>query len=366
MTRKPRASKSRCASLDDIWKRGRLGHLPRPSIRRRISAIGFDKVDILDITGPLSTFAAVNHIIDRDYDDMPGVYDCEVLGKTSGPVPTSTGVSLMAERSYRRVRSEIDTLIVPGAARKSVAKARVDKQLIAAIQRLAPKSRRVASVCTGAFLMAEAGLLDGHTVVTHWGACGRLANEFPALHVDPEPIFIRNGAVYSAAGKTAGIDLALALIEEDLGREWALEVSRYMVVHLKRPGGQSQFSVPLQAQIKDGAVLNGLPTWITNNLGAELSVADLAERAGMSERNFTRVFRQELKTTPAKFVEAARLEAARRRMEESTLPLETLARDLGFGSGERLRRAFQRRFGVNPDYYRERFGRPTESSRNEA
>jgi len=360
MTRKLRVSKSHCAPLDEIWKRGRLGHLPRPATQRRISAVAFDKVDILDITGPLSTFAAVNHIIDRDYDDMPGVYECEVLSKTAGPVQTSTGVALMAERSYRRVRGEIDTLIVPGAARKSVGKARTDKQLIASIQRLAPKSRRVASVCTGAFLMAEAGLLDGHTVVTHWGACGRLANEFPALHVDPEPIFIRNGAVYSAAGKTAGIDLALALVEEDLGRDWALEVSRYMVVHLKRPGGQSQFSVPLKAQIKDGEILNGLPVWITNNLGADLSVAVLAERAGMSERNFTRVFRQELKTTPAKFVEAARLEAARHRMTESTLPLETLARDLGFGSGERLRRAFQRRFSVNPDYYRDQFGRSAE------
>jgi transcriptional regulator GlxA family with amidase domain len=356
MKRKHQSSKSHCASLDDIWNRGRLGHLPRPAFLRRISAIGFDKVDILDITGPLSTFAAVNHIIDRDYDNMPGVYACELLGKAVGPVSTSTGVALMAERSYRHVRGEIDTLIVPGAARKSVAKARVDKQLISSIERLALKSRRIASVCTGAFLMAEAGLLDGHTVVTHWGACGRLADEFPNLDVDPEPIFIRNGSVYSAAGKTAGIDLALALIEEDLGRDWALEVSRYMVVHLKRPGGQSQFSVPLQAQIKDGEVLNGLPTWITNNLGAELSVSALAERAGMSERNFTRLFRQELKTTPAKFVEAARLEAVRHRMEESTLPLETLARDLGFGSGERLRRAFQRRFGVNPDYYRDRFG----------
>jgi len=336
--------------------------LSRPTTQRRISAVGFDKVDILDITGPLSTFAAVNHIIDRDYDDMPGVYECEVLGRTVGPVQTSTGVALMAERSYRHVRGKIDTLIVPGAARKSVAKARADTELIASIQRLTPKSRRVASVCTGAFLMAEAGLLNGHTVVTHWGACGRLANEFPALHVDPEPIFIKNGAVYSAAGKTAGIDLALALIEEDLGRGWALEVSRYMVVHLKRSGGQSQFSVPLQAQFNDSEILNGLPIWITNNLGAELSVAALAEQAGMSERNFTRVFRQELKTTPAKFVEAARLEAARHRMTESTLPLETLARDLGFGSGERLRRAFQRRFGVNPDYYREQFGRSAENT----
>jgi len=344
------------ASLDDRWKRGPLGHLIRPKVRYRISAIGFENVDILDITGPLSAFAAVNHIIERDYDGMPHVYECEVLAKAPGPVQTSTGVALLAERAYGRVNDGIDTLIVPGAARKAVAAARAEKPLIAAIQRLAPKVRRVASVCTGTFITAEAGLLDGRTVVTHWGACGRLADEFPALTVDPEPIFIRDGAVYSAAGKTAGIDLALSLIEEDLGRDWALAVSRYMVVHLKRPGGQSQFSIPLQTQIQDAETLNGLPTWIADNLCANLSVAALAERAGMSPRNFSRLFRQEMKTTPAKFVETARLEAARLRIEESDLPLETLARDLGFGSGERLRRSFQRQFGVNPEYYRERFG----------
>jgi len=352
-----RTRKIRGESLDARWKRGPLGHLPRPTVARRISAIGFENVDILDITGPLSTFAAVNHIIERAYDDLPPAYHCELLGAAPGAVPTSTGVALMADRAYGRVRGGIDTLIVPGAGRKWVARARADKRLIATIRRLAPTVRRLASVCTGTFIMAEAGLLDGRTVVTHWGACGRLADEFPALTVDPDPIFVRDRSIYSAAGKTAGIDLALALIEEDLGREWALAVSRYMVVHLKRPGGQSQFSIPLQTQIQDAEILNGLPTWIAENLGEDLSVEFLAGKAGMSPRNFARVFRQAMQTTPAKFVENARLEAVRLRIEESALPLETLARDLGFRSGERLRRAFQRQFGVNPDYYRDRFGR---------
>jgi transcriptional regulator GlxA family with amidase domain len=330
--------------------------LPRPTTRRRVSAIGFDNVDILDITGPLSTFAAVNHIIDRDYDDMPRAYDCEVICRKAGPVPTSTGVALIADRAYGQVRRSIDTLIVPGGSRKSVSQARKDNQLIAALRQLALTVRRLTSVCTGTFLLAEAGLLNGRTVSTHWGACARLANEFPTLNVDPEPIFVRDGSIYSAAGKTAGIDLALALIEEDLGLEWALVVSRYLVVHLKRSGGQSQFSTPLQVQFQDAEVLNGLPKWISENLNASLSVADMARQAGMSERNLSRLFRQVMKTTPAKFVESARLEAARHRIEASNLPLETLAHDFGFGTGERLRRAFQRRYGVNPEVYRDRFG----------
>jgi len=356
MKQRHRTSRTSDTSLDDRWKRGSLGHLPRPDVVRRISAIGFENVDILDITGPLSAFAAVNHIVARAYDDMPEAYVCELLGKSVGPVRTSTGVSLMADRAYGRTRDGIDTLIVPGGARKAVALARADQRLMTAVRRLAPTVRRLASVCTGTFILAEAGLLDGCTVVTHWGACGRLANEFPTLTVDAEPIFIRDGSIYSAAGKTAGIDLALALIEEDLGREWALAVSRYMVVHLKRPGGQAQFSIPLQAQMKGAEVLNGLPAWIADNLTEDMSVPALAERAGMSQRNFARVFRQEMKMTPGKFVETARLEAARLRMEACDLPLETLARDLGFRTGERLRRAFRRQFGVNPDYYRERFG----------
>jgi len=349
-------AKPAARSADNSWRYGPLGDLPRPKVQRRIALIVFDDVDLLDVAGPISAFASVNRFVEREYPQMPPAYCLEVWGSSAGPVRTSAGVALAAERAYEQARGPIDTLIVPGGPRDAVRRACSDRALMSLIRRFGPRVRRLTSVCTGAFILAETGLLDGHTVATHWSACRRLADEHPRLKVDPDRIFVRDHPIYSSAGKAAGIDLALAMIEDDLGRGWALSVSRHMVVHLQRPGGQSQFSIPLQAQIQDANMLKGLPMWIADNLTEDLSVAALARRIGTSERNFTRVFRKELKTTPAKFVEAARLEAARRRMEESSLPVKTLARDLGFSSGEQLRRAFQRQFGVNPEYYREHFG----------
>jgi len=357
MKPKKRNAATRSQSQDNHWRHGPLGDLPRPNARRRIALIAFEGVDLLDVAGPLSAFASVNKFVEREYPELGPVYECEVFGKAVGPVITSTGLALVAGRAYGNIRGSIDTLIVPGGAREAVRRARQDQKLMAMIRALAPQARRLTSVCTGTFILAEAGLLDGHTVTTHWAACRRLAEEFPNITVDPDPIYVRDGSVYSSAGKTAGIDLAFAMIEEDLGRGWALSVSRHMVVHLQRPGGQSQFSIPLQAQIQDAESLKGLPMWIVDNLTEDLTVAALAKRIGMSQRNFTRVFRKELHTTPAKFVEVARLDAARRRIENSALPIKTLACDLGFTSAEQLRRAFQRQFGINPDSYRDHFGR---------
>jgi len=346
-------------STDNSWRHGPLGDLPRPKVQRRVAMIVFDDVDLLDVAGPLSAFASVNRFVEREYSQMPPAYSLEILGRSAGPVKTSAGVALVAERAYGKARGPIDTLIVPGGTRDAVRKACSDRALMSLIRRFGPRVRRLTSVCTGAFILAETGLLDGHIVATHWNACRRLADAYPQITVDPERIFVRDDPIYSSAGKTAGIDLALAMIEDDLGRGWALSVSRHMVVHLQRRGGQSQFSIPLQAQIQDANMLKGLPMWIADNLTEDLSVVALARRIGTSERNFMRVFRKELKTTPAKFVEAARLEAARLRIEESSLPIKTLACDLGFRSGGQLRRAFQRQFGVNPDYYREHFGHPS-------
>ena len=349
-------AKSDARSLDDIWRNGSLGHLPRPNIRRRIAVIAFENAGILDMARPLSAFATVNEYIKTEYPEFPAAYDCEVLAMRAGPVNSSTGVALVAGRAYGRVRSHIDTLIMPGGPQEAVRRAKRNRDLIKAVRRLADRVRRLASVCTGTFVLAEAGLLNGCTVTTHWASCRTLAEEYPKTTVDPDRIFIRDGSVYTSAGVTAGIDLALAMIEEDLGRDWTLTIARSMVVYLKRPGGQSQYSAPLTAQIKDAEILKGLPSWIVSNLAEDLSVAVLAERVGMSQRNFARVFRREMRTTPAKFVEAARLDVARRRLEESTLPVETLARELGFGNGEHMRHAFQRQLRVSPDHYRQRFG----------
>lgn len=344
-------------SLDDIWRKGPLGHLPRPKTQRRISMIAFDNAEILDVAGPLSAFAAVNEYIEEDYPEFIIPYDCEVLAKEVGPVLTSTGVALVAQRAYGRVRDHTDTLMVPGGPREAVRRAKEDPSLIKAVRRIGGQSRRLASICTGTFILAEAGFLKGRTATTHWSECRALNEEYPDTAVDPDKIFIRDDFVYTSAGVTAGIDLALAMIEEDLGRDWALTIARSLVVYLKRPGGQSQYSAPLTAQIQDAEILKGLPTWIVSNLSEDLSVASLAQRVAMSPRNFARIFRREMNTTPGRFVETARLDVARRLLEESGLPFETLARQLGYGNSERMRHAFKRQLGVSPDQYRTRFGR---------
>jgi transcriptional regulator GlxA family with amidase domain len=211
-------------------------------------------------------------------------------------------------------------------------------------------------VCTGAFLLAEAGLLDGRRATTHWASCRELARRYPRVQVDPDPIFVRDGNVHTSAGVTAGMDLALALVEEDHGREVALGVARWLVLFLKRPGGQSQFSAQLSAQLAAREPIQELQAWVIENVDADLSVEALARRAGMSPRNFARVFTRETGVTPACFVETARVEAARRRLEqEGARGVEAIAAACGFGSAETMRRAFLRRVRVSPSDYRERF-----------
>ena len=219
------------------------------------------------------------------------------------------------------------------------------------------RSRRVASVCTGAFLLARAGLLDGRRATTHWASCADLAARYPAVKVEADPIFVRDGDVATSAGVTAGMDLALALVEEDLGRDVALEAARHLVVFLQRPGGQAQFSAQLAAQTADRAPLRQLQAWIPDHLDEDLSVPALARRACMSDRNFARAFRRETGRTPGAYVEAARVERARIALETGDLPVEAIARQVGFGTVETLRRAFRRQVGVSPIEYRTRFRR---------
>jgi transcriptional regulator GlxA family with amidase domain len=220
---------------------------------------------------------------------------------------------------------------------------------------MAPRVRRLGSVCSGAFLLAEAGLLDGRRATTHWGWCKVLAERHPAVRVDPDPIFVRDGNVYTSAGVTAGMDLALALVEEDHGRALALQVARQLVLFLRRPGGQSQFSAQLAVQSADREPLRDLQAWIAEHPGLDLSVPSLARRVAMSPRNFARVFARELGTTPARFVERVRVEAARRRLEESAHGVDMVAAECGFGTAESMRRAFLRTLHVPPSAYRSRF-----------
>jgi transcriptional regulator GlxA family with amidase domain len=246
----------------------------------------------------------------------------------------------------------IDTLIVAGGA--GVDAACRDRRLIAWIARASKRTRRTCSVCTGAFLLAEAGLLAGRRATTHWSACADLAARYPDIDVDPDAIYVQDGAVWSSAGITAGIDLALALVEGDLGRSLAMRVARRLVVFLKRPGGQSQFSALLEAQTADDGFA-ALHEWMAANLAGDLSVERLADQAAMSPRNFARVYAAKFGTTPAKAVEAMRVEAARRALEDSDRQIDEVARRCGFGDEETMRRAFQRRLGVNPRDYRRRF-----------
>jgi transcriptional regulator GlxA family with amidase domain len=313
----------------------------------------YPDVQIVDATGPLEVFArTARWLIDQGRRREPA-YTVELLAARRGPMRSSSGLELVVRRSFMEVGGGIDTLLVAGGI--GAPRALGDRALVRWLRRIAPRVRRLGSVCTGAFLLAEAGLLDGRRATTHWRVCRQLAERYPRVAVDPDPIFVRDGRVYTSAGVTAGMDLTLALVEEDQGREVALGVARQLVMFLKRPGGQSQFSVPLMAQAADRQPLSELLAWIGEHPGADLSVAALARRAAMSARNFARVFTREVGMTPARFVERARVEAARRRLEESSGGFEIIATESGFNSAEIMRRAFLRTVRVNPADYRHRF-----------
>ena len=312
---------------------------------RRIVIAVFPDVQPLDVIGPAEVFRQAEAL-------APGAYTIEVAAAERGPLP-STSVGIVADRAFAGCRGPIDTLMVAGGPGSRTAAH--DEGTVSWVRSAAARSRRVSSVCTGAFVLARAGLLDGRRATTHWASCERLAERYPAVTVEPDPIFVRDGNVYTSAGVTAGMDLALALVEEDLGRRTALEVARRLVLFVKRPGGQSQFSSQLAAQTADREPLRELQDWIAGNLGADLSVPALAQRAHMSERNFARAFRRELGLTPAAYVEIARVESARIALESTGTPVEDVARKAGFGTVETMRRAFHRRLGVGPAEYRVRF-----------
>lgn len=315
--------------------------------------LAFPDVQLLDVIGPLEVFARACRWLAERGDSGPPPYAIEIVAERPGALRSSSGIRIEVDRPIRAVRAAPDTLLVAGGIGTRAAIERAP--LVDWIRRIGPRARRLASVCTGAFLLAEAGLLTGLRVTTHWRSAKLLAERYPDLVVDPEPIFVRQGRITTSAGVTAGMDLALAFVEEDLGHEVALAVARDLVLFLRRPGGQSQFSAQLAAQAADREPIRDLLAWIAEHPAEPLSVADLAAEVAMSPRNFARVFTREVGTTPARYVERARVEAARRRLEDTRRSLDEIAADCGFASADVLRRAFVRTLRVTPGAYRARF-----------
>lgn len=307
----------------------------------------FNDAELLDIAGPTSVFSTATSLLGRGRG-----YDIRLVAEKAGPVATSSGVTLHAQHALGSLRGAIDTLIVPGGLRDAIEGA---APLVPLIKRLAPRVRRLASVCSGAFILSRAGVLDGRAAVTHWAACDELRRQNPQVRVEDDRIFVRDGHVWTSAGVSTGIDLALALVEEDHGAQLALEISRWLVVYLRRPGGQSQFSAPLAAQMAERKGLRELLLWMSDHIDADLSVAALAARASMSERTFVRVFSAETQFTPASYVERLRVDAARRSLETTKKSVKQIARACGFGTVETMHRTFRRALGSTPLQYRARF-----------
>ena len=316
--------------------------------RRSIAIVVPPNAQSLDVSGPLDAFLEANRQSSGRVH-----YDVRLVAIDAGRTIRAGGMSLIADSSIFDDSKAIDTLLVAGTPDFALAYSSGDFH--AWLRRRAPKARRYGSVCTGAFFLGAAGLLDGLNATTHWQHAAELAERFPAAKVVPDQIYVEDGSLCTGAGVTAGIDLALKLIEDDHGRDLALMVARRLVVFLKRPGGQSQFSAHLAAQIASETRIQSLQHWILDNLGANLSITALAKRAAMSVRNLTRVFLGETGVTPTDYVEAARLDAARRLLEDTDVPLQRVASRCGFGNADTMRRTFLRRIGTGPHDYRARF-----------
>ncbi len=308
--------------------------------------VAFPGMQALDLIGPLEVFTGASQIV-------AGTYDTQVVTARQGRVRTSSGMVLLSGRGLPDPRTGIDTLLVCGGP--AVATAERDDRLVDWLREASGHARRVASVCNGALLLARAGLLDGRRATTHWAYCRELAERYPQVIVENDAIFVRDGGVWTSAGVTAGIDLALALVEEDLGRDVALQIARWLVMFVKRPGGQSQFSAHLAGQRPRTAALREVASWVNDNPAADLRVETLADRACMSTRNFSRAFRREVGMTPGKYVEVCRVQAARQALADTADGIDAVAVRYGFGTAETMRRAFHRHLGIGPADYRSRF-----------
>jgi len=318
---------------------------------RRIAFLATPNAQALEVAGPIEVFAMADRKLREAGRGRSPAYVIDFLSATKElRIVSASGLAMVAHRSYRDVTEPIDTLLVAGGL--DLWSPTDDPELLVWLREQAKSVRRIGSVCTGAFLLAEAGVLDGRRVTTHWYFCRQLQEQFPRTIVDPEPIYIREGNLSTSAGVTAGIDLAVAMVEEDLGADIALRVARALVLFLRRSEGQSQFSTSLAFQGTSRLPLREIPVFILEHIAGDLGVEALAARVAMSPRNFSRVFAREFGETPAAFVERLRLDTARRLLEESDRTLDDIAASCGLGSADTLRRAFQRRYGKSPKGFR--------------
>lgn len=315
--------------------------------------MAFPDAEVLDITGPYEVFNFANWIIQKEGISQETVYPVTILAEQPGPVKTLSGLQIIADQSYNQIDENYDTLMVPGGDPEVVL---ANTDIVDVIKVMAPNVRRLASVCTGAFLLAESGLLDGCKATTHWNWCTEFIEKYPQVDVEPDRIFVKDDNIFTSGGITSGIDLALAMVEEDWGQKLALAVAQFLVVFLKRPGGQSQFSGYLTREASSRSDLRDLQSWIMQNPEEDLKVDMLADRMAMSSRNFARLFTAETGMTPAKFVEMVRIDAARNLLELTKFSIDNIADSSGFKDPENMRRAFIRQLGINPRDYRKRFG----------
>jgi transcriptional regulator GlxA family with amidase domain len=322
---------------------------PSPRI---VLFVAYPGVGLLDLTGPFTAFWSASCFMRQR---GGRTYERRLATVQGGAISTGAGLTVMSESLASFDAAQVDTLIVPGALDMNALLA--DRALIEWLAIYAPRARRICSVCRGTFLLAEAGLLNGRRVVTHWQAVDTLRTRYPAVQVEPDAMFVHDGEIWSSAGVSAGIDLALALIEEDCGRDIAMSVARQLVVYMRRPGGQTQFSELLDAHAQESGAFSELHSWLTQHLDdVTLSVETLARRVCMSARNFARVYKTKTGRTPAKAIELFRLETARRLLEDTDERIEAIARRTGFGDEDRMRNTFQRHLNVSPRDYRSRFG----------
>ncbi|MBR0937130.1 GlxA family transcriptional regulator [Bradyrhizobium jicamae] len=321
----------------------------QPNGSRLVEVVAFPSVQLLDVTGPLQVFASANAMMAKDGKAEP--YAVRIVARRGPTIEASAGVGL-AVHALSPIDTAVDTLVIAGG--DGVHAASDDATLVDWVRQRTGRARRTASVCTGAFLLAASGALDGRRAVTHWGFCAELARRYPLVRVESNPIFVRDGSIWTSAGVTSGIDLALALVEEDLGRAMALAVARYLVVFFKRPGGQTQFSEMLLLQASEDK-FGELHDWIGNHLADDLSLPVLARQAAMSERSFSRHYAEATGLTPARAIERLRVEGARHLLSETRLPIKRISQRCGFGSEETMRRSFLRLLATTPQDYRARF-----------